>query len=241
MDEITLSFGLKKKPWHLIKKEPRILLVFAMMSSKMTTYQEAFQEPQLQPSLKSNEFYYTTTSNPAFHEGTAGHAWTSLQQPHRHSHSFPQAMNSHDRLNRSQSASIPIAPNAMRRTASENQLSEDEAEADYKDYLFYNRLVNGISSKQRFLQDGLLKHENQQCLENIVRTRHDEDMAAAAASDYYWYHPAKDYHPSSLREADRLVHARNIASEALLVAVPAREQGSSSVHIDEECIFDLEL
>lgn len=215
---------------------------FIMISTKMITSPEALQDPQLQPSLKANEFYYSTTSNPAFHDASEGPTKMAFEQPQRHSHSFPQAMTSHDRLNRSQSASIPIAPNSLRRTASENQLSEDEAEADYKDYLFFNRLVNGISTSQRFLQDGTLKHENQQCLENIVRTRHDEDKAAAAtASDYYWYYPTKDYHPRSLRESDRLVHARDVASEALLVAMPNAEHGSSGDPHDEECMFDLEL
>lgn len=129
----------------------------------------------------------------------------------------------------------------MRRTASENQLCEDEAEADYKDFLFYNRVVNGISSKQRLLQDELLKHQNQQCLENIVRARHDEDLAAATSSDRYWYYPTKDHHPRSFVEANRLVHVHQIASEALVVAESCPEQGSSRVSVEEEGIFDLDL
>jgi hypothetical protein len=73
--------------------------------------------------------------------------------------------------------SIPITHNSssLRRTASETQLSEDEAEADYKDFLFYSRVVNGIISKQHsFYEDGSLKQETQQCLESIVRARHND-------------------------------------------------------------------
>mmetsp|Transcript_130508 Transcript_130508/g.194322 ORF Transcript_130508/g.194322 Transcript_130508/m.194322 type:complete len:182 (+) Transcript_130508:138-683(+) len=69
------------------------------------------------------------------------------------------------------SASIPIS-NSIRRTSSETQLSQDEAEADYKDFLFYSRVVHGISSKQRYLQNGYLKYETQMCLNSIVNTRH---------------------------------------------------------------------
>jgi hypothetical protein len=220
-----------------------------MMSREMTTYQGVLQDPHIQSSLRTNDFYYTTSSNVVFHDATAGVCETSLQHPQSQSYSLPQRMNPHDRLNRFQSTSIPISPSGLQRTASENELSEDAAKADYKDYLFYNRLVNGISSRQRFLQDGTLKHENLQCLENIVKTRHDEDEAAAAAatSDYYWYYPPKDYDPprSNPHETDRLVPIHNITSGTLFFAVPnpANHDGTSSdgSPVDEECIFDLEL
>jgi hypothetical protein len=71
----------------------------------------------------------------------------------------------------SKSASIPIS-NSIRRTSSENQLSQDEAVADYKDFLFFSRVVDGISRQQRDLKNGSFRHENQMCLAHIVRTRH---------------------------------------------------------------------
>lgn len=52
-------------------------------------------------------------------------------------------------------------------------MSQEEAEAEYKDYLFYSRVVQGISSKQEQYQDGYLKYENQISLNNIVRTRNE--------------------------------------------------------------------
>jgi hypothetical protein len=69
----------------------------------------------------------------------------------------------------------------MRRTLSENQLSEDEAMAEYKDFMFYSRIVNGIArqnSERSSTQDSSLLYENELCLGNIVRTRHYnvEDM-----------------------------------------------------------------
>lgn len=52
-------------------------------------------------------------------------------------------------------------------------MSQDEAEADYKDYLFFSRVVHGISSKQQLYQDGFLRYENELSLYNILRTRQE--------------------------------------------------------------------
>lgn len=69
-----------------------------------------------------------------------------------------------------QSKSIPISN--IKRNLSEVQLHEDEAMADYRDYCFYARLVNGISHRQ----EGSIG--NHHChrpadpsLANIIRTR----------------------------------------------------------------------
>ena len=52
-------------------------------------------------------------------------------------------------------------------------MSQDEADADYQDYLFFARVVQGISSKQEHYQDGYLKYENELSLNNIMRTRNE--------------------------------------------------------------------
>ena len=52
----------------------------------------------------------------------------------------------------------------MRRTASETQLSQEEAEADYKDFLFYSRVFQGISQKQHQYKDGYLKYETERTI-----------------------------------------------------------------------------
>lgn len=63
---------------------------------------------------------------------------------------------------------IPIASNSMKRTASELQLMEDEAMADYRDYCMYTRIVNGMTERRSWTelpsQDGAIR--------NIIRTRH---------------------------------------------------------------------
>lgn len=58
-------------------------------------------------------------------------------------------------------------------------MSQDEAEADYKDYLFFARVVQGISSKQHHYRDGHLKYENELSLNNILRTRHEANNEKA--------------------------------------------------------------
>ena len=92
----------------------------------------------------------------------------SDEQHHQHAISLP---NSVARMN-NKTPSIPIS-NSLRRTASDHQVSQDEADADYKDYLFFSRVVHGISSKQQLYQDGFLRYENELSLHNILRTRQE--------------------------------------------------------------------
>ena len=68
------------------------------------------------------------------------------------------------------SKSIPICN--ITRTLSELQLHEDEALADYRDFCFYSRLVNGISSRQEITEGNYCYHRpSDQSLANIIRTR----------------------------------------------------------------------
>jgi hypothetical protein len=74
------------------------------------------------------------------------------------------------------SQSIPIT--GVHRTASEVQLCEDEALADYRDFVVYSRIVNGISRQQQRPSRNLyLRQENARCLTHIVSTRHDKNEA----------------------------------------------------------------
>jgi hypothetical protein len=97
-----------------------------------------------------------------------GNLFTFRPVRKQHSNSLPNTL---DKTNRSES--IPIST-SMRRIASEARVDQVEAEADYQDYLFFTRVVSGISSKQSQYQDGHIKYENELTLKNIVRTRHEE-------------------------------------------------------------------
>ena len=89
------------------------------------------------------------------------------------------------------SASIPIS-NSMRRTTSERQLSQDEEVAEYKDFLFYSRVVEGISRRQTQLKNGYLQYENQMCLAHIVRTR-NADSQPKTHYDEDWLQELADF------------------------------------------------
>jgi hypothetical protein len=54
----------------------------------------------------------------------------------------------------------------------EHELEQDNMLADYRDYVFYSRLVNGISRKQESTQDRTLRYQNQALLKHIVLTRY---------------------------------------------------------------------
>jgi hypothetical protein len=66
------------------------------------------------------------------------------------------------------SKSIPITN--IKRTASEIQLQEEEAMADYRDYCMYARIVNGMSEKRERISDSF-RRSTDQSLANIMRTR----------------------------------------------------------------------
>jgi hypothetical protein len=150
----------------------------------------------------------------------------------------------------SSSAAIPIT-GGMRRTSSETQLqTEDEmhAEADYKDYMIYSRIVNGISRQMDNSTRGgslpssessLWKHQNQQCLENIVRARHDikpgQVLPGGQQQQHYYYYTTQTHGgPPNNHQHQRLVH---YVSDALDVSTESLVEDD----VDDDAIFDLEL
>ena len=95
----------------------------------------------------------------------------------------------------SSSRSIPIHDGARRRSNSETQLTQEEAAADYKDFLFYSRVVDGLSQKHREIQHSRLKYETQRSLENVMRTRQDlpehnqSNILVSHEADYHYSYP----------------------------------------------------
>lgn len=74
----------------------------------------------------------------------------------------------------SRSPSIPIERRSIRRTNSQQILEENEAEADWKDFVFFSRVVDGISRQNSSLVEGsILKSTNDTLLDSIVKARHD--------------------------------------------------------------------
>mmetsp|Transcript_25907 Transcript_25907/g.56782 ORF Transcript_25907/g.56782 Transcript_25907/m.56782 type:complete len:219 (-) Transcript_25907:215-871(-) len=81
-------------------------------------------------------------------------------------------------------ASIPIDRQSIKKAASErHQIAQDQAEADYKDYVFFARVVDGISRQNSLLRDGsYLKSNNEVLIDNIVRSRLEQNDDSTNAS-----------------------------------------------------------
>ena len=68
------------------------------------------------------------------------------------------------------SQSIPIGKAAIRRTPSEAKLSEDEATADFQDYIFFSRLLTGITKQQQESVSDKFLQDSDECLAHIIGT-----------------------------------------------------------------------
>lgn len=86
------------------------------------------------------------------------------------------------------SKSIPISN--IKRTASEIQLHEDEALADWRDYVMFSRIVTGMKEKREGINDRF-RRSTDQSLANIIRTRN-----LPVESEYYSSHAP--YQPNLL-------------------------------------------
>ena len=79
-----------------------------------------------------------------------------------------------DSITRRSSRSIPIASSSLKRTASELQLIEDEAMADYRDFCMYLRIVNGMNERRSWNSSKFpCYYNNDGEIQNIIRTRHN--------------------------------------------------------------------
>jgi len=63
----------------------------------------------------------------------------------------------------------------MKRTPSEMQLCEDQEMADFRDYVMFSRIVDGISKQQHQTKDYWLRRENDMCLAHIIGTRNGSE------------------------------------------------------------------
>lgn len=108
---------------------------------------------------------------------------TPLPPPRSSREHFKQSASSQD-AGGAKTQSIPIL-NRISRTNSEILLSEDQAFAEYKDNVMYNRVVTGIIRQQeqaiatrpRSRSLDSYHHESQACISNILRTRHLDDAS----------------------------------------------------------------
>ena len=140
--------------------------------------------------------------------------------------SYPAAHSNHHK----QSRSIPIAHDAQR-LREEYERQEGDMVADFKDYLFCSRLVDGMRKQQRHRQDIDLKYQNQAVIDHIIHTRREVSDSSSAASVMP--------HPSTLRTPPSSSYYHN--SPNVVPAHNAIQQVLDLVEDDDELIFDMEL
>jgi hypothetical protein len=69
------------------------------------------------------------------------------------------------------SKSIPIRQSALKRTLSEQRLREDEEVADFRDFLMFRRIAEGIARQQEATRHQHPRMVNEMCLASIIGTR----------------------------------------------------------------------
>lgn len=123
-------------------------------------------------------------------------------------------------------------------------MQQEEMFADYVDYLFCERLVNGMQRKVTFTHDVRLRYENQALIDHILATRHDKTDSINGIS-------------RGSRRTNSGNNRNNTASEDVSppsspppshrpqfwVAREEEESSSSSSEssIEDDMIFDMEL
>lgn len=122
-------------------------------------------------------------------------------------------------------ASIPIDRQSIKKAASEqHQIAQDQAEADYKDYVFFSRVVDGISRQNSLLQDGsYLKSTNEVLIDNIVRSRLEQNDATSncmytnscTSTHYYCPQQTGAYQDPKIATPTRVVDRQALIDSAL--------------------------
>jgi hypothetical protein len=75
----------------------------------------------------------------------------------------------------------------IHRTDSEEQLCQNEAIAEYRDYCMYSRIIGGISKQLQVKCDLKYRYEDDHTMGNIMRTRHSP-LASPASTVAHQIH-----------------------------------------------------
>ena len=164
----------------------------------------------------------------------------------------PTAPHNHKSKDIMRSRSIPISNDAKGdgQSASDHELEQDMKLADYRDFVFCSRLVDGISRKQERTRDIALRYENQALIDHIVSTRFDTPSSSPPSPSYGDYKYGKT--PSSGRHVMQTRQRNNVANCLAMRGVDTDyldsnnriDIGRSSAEdysYNDDLIFDLEL
>jgi hypothetical protein len=112
--------------------------------------------------------------------------------------------------------------------------------ADYKDYVFYSRVVEGMRRAQGHTRDVALRYENQALIDHIVRTRHCQSKPShGLSSSPTSVRNFGDNHVAPSTSGIRRIRSRAelLISEAIdLAQAPLEDQ-----ELDQDLIFDMDL
>jgi hypothetical protein len=103
------------------------------------------------------------------------------------------------------SHSIPII--SSQNKDDESSAHQEAVMADYKDFVFFHRLVDGMQKKQNMTQDKHLRYQNQALIDHIIRTRHGQNTTSSSGRMPAWHGSSSTANLfSTVSEAVRLVN-----------------------------------
>ena len=149
------------------------------------------------------------------------------------------------------SRSIPISNDAKGdgQSVSDHELEQDMKLADYRDFVFCSRLVDGMSRKQERTRDIALRYENQALIEHIVSTRFGTPSSPPSASygDYkYGETPSNGRHVMQTRQRNNVANClamRGVDTDYLDSdhRIDIERSSAEEYSYNDDLIFDLEL
>jgi hypothetical protein len=135
------------------------------------------------------------------------------------------------------SRNIPIQQHHMKRTASEVKLCEDEEMADFRDYVFFSRVIDGIARQQRATESSWLRHENNECLAHIIGTRTGTCLVLEEQEDDPACRVVNSNVPDDRGEQSRPQHQGTTMNNDILV--PDEDAAVADTSADEIFVMDL--
>jgi hypothetical protein len=127
----------------------------------------------------------------------------------------------------------------------EENIHRDEVLADYADFLFCSRLVDGMRKKQSFTHDISLRYENQALIDHIIATRRDETVVGGGPRSS---HGGGCDEIHSRRSQGARTPPRCDSGEGLLPLVPSdfaglveSINGLPDITETDDMIFDMEI
>lgn len=163
---------------------------------------------------------------------------------HQYSHSHDDAVFSSSARyprpsssSRRRSAAIPMTRDSLHTRTSERQMAaERAAEADFQDYVFFSRVVEGMSRQNSLLEDGsYLKSTNESLISNLVQSRMIDDHQEQDREQPNLYYRTKS---SSLYESFQ--HIVTPVTDTTASTGPTTRRGTTATTRTAVAVSDVE-